>query len=291
MQKEKIAICFSELRKAKKIPIKLIIGEDISNSQYHRFVSNKSDITLDKFLIMLRRINVSMDEFLFLTYDHNDSLQEGMIEIKNAFIKQNNVELEFLSEKYEDLFSKTNLLMYQHLADISECLLKKLMNEDYMTSDSSIERYLLNVETWGHYELVLFNNTFFMFNYQSILVFIKQIPKVIERYREMVKTSNLLITVYSNLIIFFLERKNISYAKIVIRDILEQPITNEMITEKILVRFWSTVLEYFESKDISVLQKNSDILTFLQVIECKDLFNVLSFALGYIKELQLQFTD
>lgn len=79
---------FSEIRRSKNIPIKHIVGETISESQYYRFVNGDSEISFSKFLFLLDQINITLEEFSYTALNYTDPLKKGMLSIKEYFEKQ-----------------------------------------------------------------------------------------------------------------------------------------------------------------------------------------------------------
>jgi len=54
------------IRQNKNIPIKSLIGEVMSRAHYYRITNGQSDMTVKNFFNILERLNVSLEEFLFI---------------------------------------------------------------------------------------------------------------------------------------------------------------------------------------------------------------------------------
>lgn len=242
---ENIGSCFSALRKAKHIPVADVIGDSISHSQYHRFINNESDVSVTKFLYMIDQINITLEEFVFLAFAESDPLKQGMKEIKKAFETKNLSELEKLSNKYKDIYKNKKQIKFQHLGNLCDSLISRIdQSKSIPQGFLDLKKYLVLADTWGHYELVLFNNIFFLFDEDTVYTFFKRAKKISIAYQPMNNYMNELIKLNSNLIIYFIERNNVGLAVEVINEFSQLELINEQIYEKSLVKFWTIIKLY-----------------------------------------------
>lgn len=277
---------FGDLRKMKGIAINQIVGDDISHSQYHRFVSGKSDITLTKFLKMLNQVNVRFDEFLFICNQGEEDFQYYMQLIKQSFEAKEISDLRNLAHKCHVLFEKSNTLKFHHLFLIAKALEKRISNqsESYQEADE-ISNYLLNVTSWTHYEIVLFNNTFFIFKIELVNLLLKTAIKKAIQFDGYVKNTQELIKLYSNVIIYCLQIDKQSTAIDLIDEICKFPLDSNFMFEKILVYFWKNIKILLSSNidDNTAIDNIDLILKFLQQIKEDKLRIMLKEILDYLQ--------
>lgn len=287
---EHLSEYFSEFRKSKNIPIKHIIGEQISESQYHRFIKGKSEISFSKFLYLLDRMNITLEEFSYTALNYTDPLKEGMISIKQSFEKQDIYSLTNLKEEFKLKGQETKQIKYIHLSCVCSCLISKINIETADTSKGELNlliKYLMRVENWGRYELVLFNNTFFLYDVKSIQVLFKSALKLSEKYNSIYSNTLEITKLYSNLILFFLENNEKKFAISIIDNLDLLEIHNESIYEKILVKYWKLIKMYCIDNDKSSLETIYQLFDFLIVIECFEIKHMLESILQFVIELEL----
>lgn len=242
---ENIGSCFSTLRKSKHIPVSSIVGDNISNSQYHRFVNNESDVSLTKFLYMVDQVNMTLEEFSVFAFSGSESSEQGMKDIKEAFDKKDLNLLRNLSVKYEEIYKSDHRIKFQHLSFLCDALIGKI-EKSKSVSPSSLElkQYLTNIRAWGHYELTLFNHSFFLFDETTIYNFFKHVKDTPLTYQPKERHAKDLIKFYSNIVIYFIERNRIDLAKEVIEEFSKVKLETDQVYEKSIIKFWLIVRLY-----------------------------------------------
>jgi Rgg/GadR/MutR family transcriptional activator len=279
-----IGTCFSTLRKSKHIAVNQIIGSNISQSQYHRFIKNESDISFSKFLLMLDQINITLEEFVFIAFDKSDPLKKGMVEIKESFEKKDINRLRSLANEFNDYYFVDKQIKFLHMSSICECLVSKLENKKDSSKSATLKKYLLNVETWGHYELVLFNNTFFLYDADIIQILFNQAKKVTSIYSALFHHIQEAIKLHSNVILYFLERNAPELAIGVINNLKEIETTNEQVYEKLLIKYWDIVKEYLVGEKQHAEKELCKLLDFLDFIDNTEyrssLYDIFNFIKG-----------
>lgn len=99
---------------------------------------------------------------------------------------------------------------------------KKLLNENTEYSDiSAITTYLLNVENWGYYELVLFNNNLNFFTRDHLKILYRIGKKKSKLFNDLTKIKKIDETITLNLLEIFIERNYLDDASRLIQFIEE----------------------------------------------------------------------
>ncbi|MDQ6112993.1 Rgg family transcriptional regulator [Enterococcus gallinarum] len=267
---ENIGSCFSTLRKSKHIPISNIVGTNISHSQYHRFVNNESDVSFTKFLFMLDQINITFEEFILLASNNPDPLKHGMLSIKQAFEKKDLSLLKSLSVDLKNDYKKNNQIKFLHLSYVCDSLINKIERSTVIPEGfSALKKYLTNTETWGHYELVLFNNTFFLFDEDTVYNFYKLARKTSVRYKQSFNHIKEVIMLNSNVILFFLERNRVDLALEVIESFSKIQLNNEQMYEKSIIKYWQIVKVYLSGDKVRAVEEMSLLQQLFCLIDSK----------------------
>ncbi|WP_025869182.1 helix-turn-helix domain-containing protein [Enterococcus crotali] len=150
------------IRQKKNIPIKSLIGGVVSRAHYYRITNGQSDMTVTCFFKILEQLNVSLDEFLFIQNNFKiERFKALFTDVRQSFIEQDVEKLLSLKEKSTLIYKKTNLERYQHIALVVKLLINRLKNEEYDSfAKEYLQEYLVNLNMFTHYDLVLYTNTF-----------------------------------------------------------------------------------------------------------------------------------
>lgn len=280
---DNIGSLFNELRKSKRIPVNTVTGDHLSRSQYHRFVKNESDISLSKFIFILEKINIQFEEFMFLLPQKHNDLRTSMQKIINCFQQQSPESLLLLENEFVSFFQDTYQIKYQHLYLICRALRKRLTKKKLDNDDVSvIEDYLLNVDTWTHYELTLFNNIFFIFNPDKVLLLSKTAAKKTKVFSEYFPNIQECVLLYSNIIIYFLEREKVSYVSEIIQNLNYFKVEENHLYEKLLIKFWLLIDTYLLSKEQENLVELDKLTKFLIYLDSGNLAKMLEGVIQFV---------
>lgn len=266
------------LRKAKNVKVDDIIGSNISHSQYHRFINGESDISLEKFMYILSKLNVQIEEFIFLTdYNELTNVNDYMFKIRTAFEQRNDKSLTKISEELEKLFKDTNIDKYNHLESLCNVLIKRLAGVKEAIDGSKIQNYLFEVEVWTHYEIVLFNNTFFLFDPEVVRILLGIVKKRFVKFNDYSPHVRELVSLFSNIIIYIIQHQGANKALYVIDELDRINVKPEHVYELTIIKFWKSVKECLigNSKARTEIAKIIDFLEFIGDNHLKSLFNNL----------------
>jgi len=277
-----ISKTYKLLAKDKNIPAKHIYGEEISKAQYYRFINGESEITVNKLLYLLEKINVSLEEFFIIEREKNDPLKSSMKDILYAFQNNQAQQLMNFSDDFYKHFQETQIDYEQHLAIISENLAYRLEGKGISKDLNIIKKYLLNVDVWTHYELVLFNNSFFLFDYPTIHLLFDHSVHTSDRFRSFSKFSEEKLSLYSNLIIFSIEHGKTDLSIRVINEIEQISLQHNDIYGKTLVYFWNNLRYALKNKKKTVPDEIRTTIYFLDQINAKKLASLLKNIVSFI---------
>ena len=72
-----------------------------------------------------------------------------------------------------------------------------------------LREYLINIETWTHYETVLFNNSMFILDNEFIELVFAKINYNIEKYSTLRYYGNESIRMFINMVILYIDRQDL----------------------------------------------------------------------------------
>ncbi|MBO0474099.1 hypothetical protein IGL98_000014 [Enterococcus sp. DIV0840] len=252
------------IRKGKNISIKLLTSGVISRSQYHRIINNQSEISAVTFFKLLEQLNVSIEEFMFIGNSFKeDEFKRLFKNVKKAFLEKDTEKLENLKLYSLNLYKKSLIEKYKHIYLIIDLLVNRLnLNNDYR-KQNEIQYYLLNLNFFTHYDLVLYINTYFSFSREINELMINNIFNSANKYKNLKQYESELVKILVNMIIIEIEEKDIlkvhKYAQILVN----LNISDELLLEQVLQNFFiglSLIITEDCQNGILITKKNIDFL-------------------------------
>ncbi|MBP1044591.1 helix-turn-helix domain-containing protein [Vagococcus sp. BWB3-3] len=170
-------MCYGEyfriLRNEKRMTILDVSKDIISVGQLSKFERGVNEITISKFIKLLDRINITLEEFDLLcnNYEHSN-LHQLVKDIRKSYTNRDTEELLRISmeelSKWETTGNVNN--RYNH---IMLSIMNDELNDRHTTEDSDIELltdYLFSIDDWTYYEIVLFGNSISAIPIQTVIL-------------------------------------------------------------------------------------------------------------------------
>lgn len=151
---------FQLIRINKNVSLRDVSEGIASKSFIAKFEKGTTNISFDKLMHLLERLNVTIEEFLFLDSHHDDTFSLLLDDIDKAYSLADIDWLTRLAEEQMRFFHDTKIVAFKCnsimirslIADLEDCELDKELS-DYIVD------YLFGVIEWTLYELVLFANS------------------------------------------------------------------------------------------------------------------------------------
>ncbi|WP_314067577.1 helix-turn-helix domain-containing protein [uncultured Vagococcus sp.] len=164
---------FRKMRIEKKMTIVTVAKGILSIAQLSKFERGESNLSITKFGQLLERINITVEEFEFLSSNYkNSSLKQLVIDIKQAYTNRDPEKMIALADeefkKWELSGNKNSQYNY-----IMISIMNDELNDLKKTQTCEVELlidYLFSIEDWTYYEIVLFGNSISAMPIQTIIV-------------------------------------------------------------------------------------------------------------------------
>ena len=203
-----------EVRKSKALTLKQVAGSELSVAFLSKVERGDSDIALNNFLIVLKTLNISWDEFFYVANGYQGGNRLKFIENVKKYILEDNVyglqRLQSIEAKACNHNSKYHHFNVIIIDLIISQIQHKQFKKEYVTE---LQTYLLNVENWGIYELTLFNNVMFCFPTSVLSLLLNNATKKTIAYRHLPQYEELLMIIICNNLEITLQQKNIVRAE------------------------------------------------------------------------------
>lgn len=226
---------FKNIRIGKGYSLKEVAEGIISSSFLSKFERGESDISLTNFILLLNKLNVSIEEYTLISRDFQPSEFEILLHTIRHAYEQNNIP--FLIDIYQEEEKKWKI----HLASRYKCnyiMIKALirdLNKDFEITDSErdfISDYLLKNDHWGYFEIILFGNAMSILKYQTIISLAKEIISKSKLSINIPKNKTKFIRILLNIIIYTIETGHLDDTKWFLNYINEFPNNTDLYFEK-----------------------------------------------------------
>ncbi|MFV4978914.1 helix-turn-helix domain-containing protein [Lactobacillus delbrueckii] len=124
---------FKKLRKSKHITLEAISKDVISTSQLSRWENGLSDISLNKLIILLNRINVSPQEFIAMTIPENNETNNFLKNLSLLYSEKDSISIYRIFLKNIAAYHHTNNVDYLFHASAAANVLFDIKNKNYLT--------------------------------------------------------------------------------------------------------------------------------------------------------------
>ncbi|HEL2575067.1 TPA: Rgg/GadR/MutR family transcriptional regulator [Streptococcus suis] len=270
------------IRHQKNFSIKQICGDYLSRQTYYRFVKNEIDISSKKLFYILNNLNVNVDEFLFIS--NNFQSPQEFLDMENLKLHFENKNTQKLNTLLDDYSTKSTIKEQVFHALIS-VLIGRLTNKHFEAEEQFLKTYLINIETWTHYETVLFNNSMFIFDNNFIELVFSKVNYNLNKYSTLRYYGNESIRMFINMIILYIDRQDLRRAKSTLETIKNLKINDDCLYEKSCILFFDEVLNFLEKKSTDLKISNS-IISFFKTVGSTSIANMFEL---YIENLVRNF--
>lgn len=264
-----------KLRLNKGITIKDACGKQINKGNYWRIEENKVIPRIDTFAILLENMNVSIKDYLELFDEHHNELDQLMLQLKINFERKDIVKIESLILKYEQLEIETGRNIYTHFSALADIYCSRIKEVPYNPNKIEIlKMYLFSCEVWTYYEIRMLNNTLFLYDSDTIILFYKKALKFLESPKVSREYDNLKVKISENILMHFIIEKKIKKAYIV-HEMLNTLTINESSAYARIIKKWinGIVIYCFEDKRKGLLEIKST-LDILKILDMKNQLNL-----------------
>lgn len=198
------------LRKKKGITLQTLASGVCSVSFLSKFERGESDISLHLMTLLLEKLMISFEEFLFIHHDY--SLNQVELFFKRAdtlYLARDLDGLALLKEQQLRKWQTHGLGTHINnalLLEVYEGIIGETPKSEEVQK-ANVQRlsdYLFGVEEWGYYELSLYSGTMLLLESDMVITLSKTAYFKSVRFREYEKIARLVTSVLFNTVIYLL---------------------------------------------------------------------------------------
>lgn len=230
----------SDIRKAKKISLKNLLQDQMTPSSYSRFVDGKTETSVNNFVALLENLNVTFDEYLYINNGYQNSRYDQLYRKLTTALKADDAPALIVLVNQINAFAQSspdNLRM-KNLLDMAMFTLNHVQGDPLNpTAREDLVKYLINCETWTHYEIMIFYNFIFIFDVETMIVIQKRLIRVISRYDNLRLYGSEPFRTLVKITMFYLEHGKVLEALESLMDLRDFDIQEEFLFERTMYKF------------------------------------------------------
>lgn len=196
-----------KIRQEKGLSQKDIYDGIMTRQTYYLIETNVSMPSFDKFLLILEKLFVSVDEFLYLLNHETFPTDHHLYhQLSQAVFKHDQQMFDSLIENSRQFFETTKNQKFFHLNLVTQAMsrLTKAPNDpDTMKflkqMMSPIKDYLTGIDKWYLYELKLLNNSLYCFELSEAIALGTLVGRKIDSLSHLEQYSDIKLRIYLNL--------------------------------------------------------------------------------------------
>lgn len=263
----------SNIRTAKGVPIGKLISGICGRTAYGNFVMNRTRTSVDNFMKLLAKLHVSYTEFKYIANGfETDYEQRFVTDLQKAVVQGNLKQLDALLKRirnYCDIYEDDE--KYRHLACITQLTINKFKGQQLDESARQvITDYLINCETWTHYELMMFNNAMFVFSLDQIRAFRPKVIHNLEKYQNLRVYGSESFRVLINMLMVFIENQSYRDIRIIMGLINNYQLNEDMLFEETLRLYFTGILDLINQEITPGMTKVTQALEVLSIMNAKN---------------------
>ena len=261
---DSIGESFRLLRKERGYTLKTMSEGIVSFSYLSKFEQGKSDITLSTFMRLIKKLNMSVDEFLFFDNQVLTDYNKIFKKVSIAYSKKDKSTLVSLHKREMDLYYETNNSYHKCNAIVISAIISDIDAEYTILKENQdfLIDYLIGCSYWTHYEVSLFGNAMVIFTEDSLMILLKEIEKRAHKHKITRRNMRDIIALLENACVILLRRNKVEEAKTV-SNYLESIIEPHYFFEKTRKLFIDGIIHILEgetNKGVREAQKAIEII-------------------------------
>ncbi|RIJ67979.1 helix-turn-helix domain-containing protein [Rummeliibacillus sp. POC4] len=183
-----------------------------------RIESGKNSISSDKLTEILDYCNVTYNEFFYIKNDYKKSSKMNDYNKVIKLYYENNIEeISKIKNEAEKKYEENSDIFLRHLYILCISMENDLdvnkIDKEYI---QEITDYLLSIDDWCYYELVVLNNFLFLLPPAAAILMSKNLLKYAEKYKELNSDTKVLSYLLFNLLELSIKNNEFESAKLLL---------------------------------------------------------------------------
>lgn len=267
---ENLGVTFRKIREMKGLTLKETSDDTITVSFLSKFERGESKISVERFLVLLSNLRVTLEEFIHISSWKLD-FEDLMEKITTYYINNNVQGLSYLKEKEMKNFNnnenKKAYYSYYNAIMISSMIAE--INDEEIDPDyiNILTDYLFGIEYWGVYEIMIIGNSMSVIPNKTLDLLLRELDDKLEYFGGISEKVYILrLFLLSNAVTKFLRSRNLELANYYINKIEKTNIQDSFLTIHFNQMYSKTVLNYLTGSEEESMEKINGLLNILKTL-------------------------
>lgn len=244
-----------QIRKSKGMNQSALARDIMSRSNLSRFEGGKYYPSYDKVILLLDKLEMTLEELLFIHQDAPQVKRMLHLELTEAGNRYDFARVIAVSRECRSMYESTGTVAYFHLYLLGQGVLLKHQRADEIPSIEEIAKYikpyLLGVDRWYLYEFKLLNNFLFTLNSDDAIFFGLRGADEFERYHSFPESRTVHQHLLQNISVICLNEHNYEQSLLFLKKALPLADKTHLLYDKLVT------LIYYELTLLCLKQKQS----------------------------------
>ncbi|CAM4297864.1 Transcriptional activator, Rgg/GadR/MutR family, C-terminal domain-containing protein [Lacicoccus alkaliphilus] len=289
MSNQSIGMLIREFRQSRNLTMKEVCDNDLSIAQLSKFERGVSEITINKLLMILDKLNITVEEFFHAEKEFELSEFEQLIlDMKEHYINRDVDKILALRDGQSRKYEERNIKFFELNAIMLSALIKDLDEDQYDWEDREpkLIDHLMEVDIWCNYEIVLFANSISLFTVEALVMLTNEMINNTQYYHVIGKHRTITIQTLTNVILILLEKGETFHSKM-FHDTLEEllEIDQYMLYEKNVSKYLNGFHHFSTGEEARGIQLMEESIQTFDILDRKQLADNFR---AHLNNLQMQ---
>lgn len=279
---------FKKMRLEKKQTIAEVASGIMSIALLSKFERGLCEITVSKFIKILKRINVTLSEFeLIVNNFKKNSLDQLIDSLKEHYNNRLYDEVELIVSNEFNRWKETGNIRYRYnytmLSIISDDL-----NDRQTTSQADIEAltdYLFSIEDWTYYELILYGNSLSAIKTNAMILLSNEVLHKTSYFQNNTTHRRMVIQTLLNTAIVCLLKNELDASQRFQHDVAQLITSETFLYEKNILLYCEGLYLFRKNQCKAGKEKIETALTIFKQLGCHNLATSYSTYFDFIQQL------
>jgi len=236
-----------EVRENKGMKPKIVAANNFTTKTLSRIEADDQVPSADKFFHHIYRLNLSFDEFCFLSQD--DYLNTRIVlktEVGEVLRQQNVSRIAQLMKKVSSYRESYDDVYFDHLDEVLKAAHTLIVTKSFEEARKELNGVIkyLDIDEWYQYEITLFNNIFHYYEYETAKSLCQKAIRSIQKHFKYFKDIDVTYSILNNFAVKALESNELMEAYDSVNTALGLPQSTNMLYSKTLSMVIHQVISY-----------------------------------------------
>lgn len=279
-----IGTLIQRIRKGKSLTQEQVANAMMITRPYlAKIENNHHQISSEKLTYVLDYCNVNYDEFFFMKNDFKISdKNRAYSDVIEMYMGGDFKSIQNLKEDAHKKYDNTKDIYYRHLVILCECIELQFDTEKIPDSyRQELTEYLMSINEWSYYELVLFNNFLYLFPPETTMLLSENLVERALKYQDLRSDYEAISMMLFNLMNVSIKIKNRQKTDVFIKVAKKLYSDKNRFFEQTMIKYYTGLRMILDKKEEGIVLSQQA----LEVFRLLDHHDLYTFYEGRLQQL------